>query len=199
MPSATGLVRLSLAIAAVFAAGIGALVAASAFIPAETVRHAVVANIRAATGLEPIIRGDVTVSLFPRAMVSFSDVALGDERSASPALAADRLSAKLRLLPLLLGRIEPADMSLARPRLVIALEPDGRMNWSSLMATLARTLKPGAQQSEHVLSFSELRMTGGTITVTDAARGISEELSDVELSFAWPAISRSFGASGRFA
>ena len=27
-----------------------------------------------------------------------------------------------------------------------------------------------------------------TITVTDASRGISEELSDVELSFAWPAI-----------
>ncbi len=41
-------------------------------------------------------------------------------------------------------------------------------------------------------------MTGGTITITDAARGITEELSDVELSFAWLSISRSFGATGRF-
>ena len=49
-----------------------------------------------------------------------------------------------------------------------------------------------------MLSFSEIRMTGGTITITDAARGISEELSDVELSFAWPSIARSFGATGRF-
>jgi AsmA protein len=49
-----------------------------------------------------------------------------------------------------------------------------------------------------VLSFSEIRMTGGIITITDAARGITEELSDVELSFAWPSISRSFGATGRF-
>lgn len=197
MPSATGLMRLSLVIAAVFAAGIAALVGAAALIPAETVRQAVIAEIRAVTGLEPTIRGDVKVSVFPSAMVSFSDVALGDERS-SPALAADRLTAKLRLLPLLIGHIEPADMSLTRPRLTVALEPDGRSNWSGLMATLARTLKPGAQQTEHVLSFSEIRMTGGTITVTDAARGISEELSGVELSFAWPSISRSFGATGRF-
>ena len=49
-----------------------------------------------------------------------------------------------------------------------------------------------------VMSLSELRMIGGAITVTEAARGISEELSDVELSFAWPSIARSFGATGRF-
>jgi AsmA protein len=161
------------------------------------VRQAVIANIHAVTGLEPVTRGDVKVSLFPSATVSFSDVTLGDE-SASPALVADRLTAKLRLLPLLLGRIEAADMSLTRPRLLVAVQPDGRSNWSGLMATLARTLKPAPQPSEHVLSFSEIRMAGGTITITDAARGVTEELSDVELSFAWPSISRSFGATGRF-
>src|SRR2546423_11500731 len=136
--------RLSLIVAAVFAAGIGALIAATALIPPDTVRHAVIAEIRAVTGLEPRIRGNVAVSLFPSATVSFSDVLLGDEGSATPALAADRLSAKLQLLPLLLGRIEPADISLTRPRLVIAVEPDGRSDWTGLMATLAPTLKPGA-------------------------------------------------------
>ncbi len=198
MPSATGLMRLSLVVAAVFAAGIGALVAASALIPAETVRNAVIADIRNATGLEPTVRGDVSVSLFPTAMVSFSDVLLGDERDASPALVADRLTAKLRLLPLLIGHIEAADLSLTRPRLAVRVEPDGSSNWSRLLATLARTLKPGARESERALSFSELRMNGGTITVTDASRGVTEELSDVELSFAWPSIARSFGATGRF-
>ena len=197
MPSATGLMRLSLVVAAVFAAGIGALIAAAALIPAETVRRAVIAEIHAATGLEPAVRGDVSVSLFPSATVSFSDVVLGDERSADPALAVDRLTTKLKLLPLLFGRIEPADLALTRPRLVITVEPDGRSNWSGLMATLARSLKPGPQP-ENVLSFSEIRMSGGTITIVDTVRQISEELSGVELSFAWPAISRSFGATGRF-
>ena len=97
MSSATGLKRLSLVIAAVFAAGIAALVAASALIPTATVRSAVIAEIRAVTGLEPTIRGEVKVSLFPTAMVSFSDDTLG-EPGADPALTADRLTAKLMLL-----------------------------------------------------------------------------------------------------
>jgi AsmA protein len=183
-------------IAAVFAAGIALLVGASAFIPADAVRQAVTSEIRDITGLEPTVRGDVVVSLFPTAMVSFSGVTLNGSH-ATPALAADRLSAKLALLPLLFGRIEPVDMSLTRPRLAITVEPDGHSNWSALMATLARSLKPG-QQSGQLLSFSEIRMAGGTITVTDAQHGISEALSDVELSFAWPSISRSFGATGHF-
>ena len=200
MPSATGLLRLSLVIAAVFAAGIGALVAASALVPTESVRSAVIAEIRAVTGLEPMIRGDVAVSLFPTAMVSFADVVLGDaaDPSRDPALTADRLTAKLQLLPLLIGSIQPADMSLTRPHIMVRLDPDGRSNWSNSLATMARTLKPGTPQGQRVLSFSEIRVSSGTIAVVEPTRGVSERLSDVELSFAWPSISRSFGATGRF-
>ena len=198
MPLASGLLRLSLVIAAVFAAGIGALVAASKLVPTDSVRGAVIAQIRSVTGLEPVVRGEVTVSLFPTAMVSFSDVVLGDA-SDEPALVADRLTTKLQLLPLLIGNVEPADMSLTRPRITVRLEPDGRSNWSNLTATLARTLKPGASQApQHLLSFSEVRVSEGTITVLEPSRGVAEELSNVELSFAWPSITRSFGASGRF-
>ncbi len=198
MPSATGLLRLCVAVAAVLSAAFIAIIATSALIPADTVRNAVLSDIRAATGLEPTIRGEVSVSLFPTAMVSFSDVVLDDERNATPALAAERLTAKLRLLPLLIGQIEAADLSLTKPRLAVRVEADGRSNWSRLLATLARTLKPGAPEPGRPLSVSEVRMNGGTITVTDASRGISQELSGVEMSFAWPSIARSFGATGRF-
>lgn len=195
--SATGLMRLSLVIAAALAAGIITLVATASLIPAETVRQSVIAEIRAVTGLEPTIRGAATVSLFPNPMVSFSDVAL-DTPGATPALVADRLTSNLRVIPLLMGRIEPSDMALTRPRLTIAVQADGSSNWSGLMATLTRTLKPRAQEAERVLSFSEIRMIDGTITMIDAARGIREELSAVALSLAWPAITRSFGATGQF-
>ena len=50
-----------------------------------------------------------------------------------------------------------------RPRLVVNVQPNGRSNWSGLMATLARTLKPGQSDRERVISFSEIRMAGGTI------------------------------------
>jgi AsmA protein len=195
--SATGLKRLSLVVAAVFAMGIAALMAASAVIPTATVRNAVISDIRTATGLEPTVRGEVNVSLFPTAKVSFDDVILGDAREGDPALVAERLTAKLQLLPLLIGRIEPADMSLTKPRLAVRVAPDGRSNWSNLMATLTRALKPGAE-SGRVLSISEIRMSEGTISVTEPSRQIAEELSNVELSFAWPSIARSFAATGRF-
>jgi len=195
--SATGLLRFSLAIAAVLAAGIATLIVASRLVPPDRVRQAVITEIRDATGLDLAIRGDATVTLFPTAMVSFSDITLGDDRGA-PALAADRMTAKLALLPLLTGRIEPADLLLTHPLVTVAVEPDGRTNWSGLMATLARTLKPRTVQAAPVMSLSELRMVDGRIIVTEPAREISEELSDVELSFAWPSIARSFGATGRF-
>jgi AsmA protein len=195
--SATGLKRLSLVISAVFAVGLAALFAASALVPTERVRNAVIAEIRAATGLEPLIRGEVKVSFFPTATVSFSDVVLGDANETEPALIADRLTAKLQLLPLLLGRIEPADVSLTKPLILVKVETDGRSNWSNLMATLTRTLKPGAE-SGRVLSFSEIRVSDGTISVTEPSRSLAEELTKVELSFAWPSITRSFGATGQF-
>ena len=198
MPAAIGLKRLSFALAAVLAGGVVTLVAVSSFIPAETVRRAVIAEIRGVTGLEPVVRGAVSVSLFPTATVSFSDVVLGDDRNGKPALAADQLTAKLSLLPLLLGRIETADIALTRPRVTISLEGDGRSNWSSLTATLARTLKGGAKQSDHVMSLSEVRMSGGTVTVSDDAHGVSETLTDVDVSLAWPSIARSFAVTGRF-
>src|SRR3954453_7442723 len=189
--------RLSLVVAAVFVACIGALFVAAALMPTATVRNAVISEIRNVTGLEPTVRGDVKVSLFPTAMVSFSDVVLGDAREGDSALSADRLTAKLQLLPLLVGSIKPADLSLTRQRIIVRVEPDGRSNWSNLLATLTRPLKPGAQ-SVRVLSFSEILMIAGTISVTEPSRGVSEELSNVEISFAWPSIARSFGASGRF-
>ena len=193
MPPASGLLRLSLVIAAVFAAGIGALVAASALVPTDSVRGAVIAQIRAVTGLEPAIRGEVTVSLFPTAMVSFSDIVLGDAADAhEPALIADRLTAKLQLLPLLVGNIEPADMSLTRPRITVRLEPDGRSNWSNLAGDDGAHAQAGhaAGRPARAVVLGDPRERRNHHGGRAVARG-AEELSDVELSFAWPSISRS--------
>jgi AsmA protein len=191
--AAAGLKRLGIASVAVVAAGIGALVVAPLFIRADSVREAVTAEIRSVTGLAPIVRGDTAVSLFPKGTVSFTDVVLGEGER--PALAAQRLTANLRLLPLLIGRIEIADIALEQPHIAVQVEPDGRSNWSALVAALARTL--GGASGERMPSFSEIRVTGGTIVISEAASGVTETLSQIELSLAWPSISKSFGATGR--
>jgi AsmA protein len=178
---------------AAIAAGAGVLTTAGYLISPDTVRRQVLSEVRAVTGLNPILRGQTSVTLFPSGSVSFGDVVLGDAKK--PALTAERLTARLRFFPLLVGRVEIADVSLERPTIAVELEQDGRSNWSGLIEALARSQKPNAQR---VAAFSEMRINNGTVVVRNKSKKLSETFDAVAFSLAWPSISKSFGATGRF-
>jgi AsmA protein len=193
--AATGIKRLGLAVAAVVVAGFCALLTLSLLIPADTVREQVKAQIRAVTGLDPVLRGDVTVSLFPTGSVRFNDVSLGDRSTGKPALTAEQLVVRLRFFPFLIGQIEIADVALVRPTIAVVFAQGGSSNWAGYIDTLARALQPTPNR---VKSFSEIRITDGTVLLHDEAYKIIETLTDVEFALAWPSISRTFAATGRF-
>ncbi|HVG51482.1 MAG TPA: AsmA family protein [Xanthobacteraceae bacterium] len=197
MPTATGIKRFGFALGILVVLCIGAIALSSFLISAETARDAVTRQIKAATGFEPEVRGPVTISIFPPDSVSLTDVVLGDDRN-RPALAAQNITARLRLLSLLVGKIEIADIVLVRPRIAVKVERGAQQsNWSSLVDTLGRTLKPSAERAD--LSFSEIRIADGTIVIDNPDYGIKEVLNHVDMSLAWPSISKSFGATGQFA
>ncbi|HEY6831773.1 MAG TPA: AsmA family protein [Pseudolabrys sp.] len=189
----TGFKRLGFVLLAVTAAGAGILTTAGYLVSADTVREQAMREIRAVTGLDPVLRGATSVSLFPSGSISFADVVLGDPQR--PALTAERLTARLRFFPLLIGRVEIADVSLVRPAIAVDVDANGQTNWSGLIDTLARSQKPGAPRAT---AFSEMRIDGGTVMVRDPAHKIAEDLTNVDFSLAWPSISKSFGATGRF-
>ncbi len=196
MIATVGIKRLGYVGVAVAAIAIGAFVILRFLMPAEVVREAVKAEIRAVTGLEPALRGGVAVSLFPTGSVSFDEVSLADNRTGAPALTADRVVARLRFFPFLAGRVEIADVLLVRPTIAITFNPDRSSNWSGHIETLAQNLKFGPGPSA---SFSEIRIEDGTVILRDEASKTVETLANVEFALAWPAISRSFAATGRFA
>ena len=196
MIAAVGIKRLGFIAAALAAVGIGILVILPFLMSADAVREAVKAEIRAVTGLDPVLRGAASVSLFPTGSVSFDDVSLGDNRTGAPALTAERVVARLRFFPFLAGRIEIADVSLVRPTIAIVFNADRSSNWSGHIDTLAQNLKPSPGRTA---SFSEIRIEDGTVILRDQAYRVVETLSNVEFSLAWPAISKSFAATGRFA
>src|SRR5262249_12002600 len=136
------------------------------------------------------------VSLFPTGSVSFDDVSLGDNQTGAPALTAERVVARLRFFPFLAGRVEIADVLLVRPSVAIVFKPDRSSNWSGHIDRLAQNLKFGLGSSA---SFSEIRIEDGTIILRDEAAKTVETLANVDFALAWPAISRSFAATGRFA
>ena len=192
---AQGMKRLGMPIAALLGAAAIGLVATSWFINRDALRQAVEAQIRAVTGLDLVVKGPIDVSVFPGSYVSFRDVGLKGGGTADPALAVDVLTANLRLLPLLLRRFEIADVMMLRPHIHVVRDADGASNWTPFIDTIARTMKPGA---DNQVSFSEIRIQDGVLSYEDAANHLSETLGDIDLSLAWPSISRSFAATGQF-
>src|ERR1700686_1532050 len=192
---AQGMKRLGMPMAALLGVALIGAISTSWFLDRDALRQAVEAQIRAVTGLDLVIKGNIDVSVFPGSYVSFHDVGLKGGGSASPALNVDVLTANLRLLPLLLQRFEIADVMMLRPHIHVVRSADGESNWTPFIGTIARTMRPGA---ENQVSFSEIRIQDGELSYEDPANHVSEALGDIDLSLAWPSISRSFAATGQF-
>jgi AsmA protein len=187
--------RLAIAVAGLVAAAFVVLIALSFLIPAASVRESVRAEIKAVTGLDPLLGDDISLSIFPSGTVSFRNVLLGNDLNGEPALAADELTVRLRYFPLLAGHIEIADVTLIRPTIKVSFSATGASNWSGLISTLARALAPN---SDRAASFSEIGIQDGTVVVYDASKDVTERLENAEFQVAWPSISRGFGANGHF-
>jgi len=197
---AQGIKRLGMPIAALLAVVLIGLTVTSWMIDQNAVRASVERQIHAATGLDLRVDGDISVSVFPGSSITLRQVGLkgtGTRGSGivDEPLTVDELTASLRLLPLLMRRYEIADVTLMRPRINVKRTADGRSNWSPILETLARTIKPGADSP---VSFSEIRIKDGALTYLHKAHDIDETVSAIDLSLAWPSISRSFAATGQF-
>src|SRR3954468_16099869 len=192
---AQGMKRLGMPIAVLLGLVLVGLIGTSWFLNRDALRQAVEAQIRAVTGLELVITGAIDVSVFPGSYVSFHDVGLKGGGTIDPALQVDVLTANLRLLPLLLRRFEIADVMMLRPHIRVVRDGNGESNWTPFVETIVRAMKPGA---ENQVSFSEIRIQDGVLNYEDPANHVSEVLGDIDLSLAWPSISRSFAATGQF-
>jgi AsmA protein len=187
--------RLAMPMAALLGVAMIGLLGTSWFLNRDALRQAVEAQIRAVTGLDLVISGAIEVSVFPGSYVSFHDVGLKGGGTTDPALRVDVLTANLRLLPLLLRRFEIADVMMLRPLIRVVRDGNGESNWTPFVETIARTMTPGA---ENQVSFSEIRIQDGVLDYEDATNHATEQLGDIDLSLAWPSISRSFAATGQF-
>ncbi|HKO72572.1 MAG TPA: AsmA family protein [Bradyrhizobium sp.] len=192
---AQGMKRLGIPIAAFLGLAVIGLIATSWLLNRDALRQAVEAQIRAVTGLDLVINGSIDVSVFPGSYVSFHNVGLKGGGTTDPALNVDVLTANLRLLPMLVQRFEIADVMMLRPHIRVVRTADGESNWTPFIRTTARSMKPGP---DNQVSFSEIRLQDGVLNYEDPTNRVSETLDDIDLSLAWPSISRSFAATGQF-
>ena len=181
MTIAQGMKRLGLPLAAILGVVLAAFAGMSLLLDRDALRKAVETQIRAVTGLDLVVNGNIDVTVFPQSHVTFHNVGLKGGGAIDPALTVDVLTANLRLLPLLMQKFQIADLEMLRPRIRIVREADGRSNWTPFIETLTRTVKPGVASP---LSFSEIRIQDGVLTYRDDANQQSEMAEDIDLSLA---------------
>src|SRR5262245_309302 len=85
----------------------------------------------------PVTFTSMGVKMFPRPAVELRGLAVTEDPRFGPGtfLTLERGEVRLRLLPLLTGRVEFGTVVLRKPLITIARDADGRLNVASLRAT----------------------------------------------------------------
>ncbi len=168
---------------------------------APAVRQQLGQQLLQATGLDMVAAGRVTFSVLPRPRLKLDKVTL--ERStagaAGPGLVieAKNIRSDLHILPLLIGRIEVADVELRQP--IISLNPD----------VLAADIPPAITQNSRVNTqntalelpidpsqFGLIQIESGTIRWAASQFGAASQLDRVQLRFEWHGIERPAAFNG---
>lgn len=120
------------------------------------------------TGRTLTLDGDLGLSVFPWLGITVEGASLanapgfGDE----PMLAVRRAEARLRLLPLLAGRLEFGTIVLDGPRLNLARAADGRSNWQDIEARLARPDGPAESAPAAAADGAPGRFSADSLNIT---------------------------------
>ena len=178
------------------------------FIPMETYKQQITAQVRAATGRDLSIAGDVKLALLPRLEVEARDVSLSNAPGAKEALMASLagLQVQLKVLPLLSGEVQVDRFVLLDPVIHLEVDKDGRPNW------VFDTGKPAATKTESSesgggapggaladLRLGDVRLENGTVTYRDARTDASYEVTAINMSLSLPALDQPLVADGSLA
>ncbi len=176
----------AIVIAALLVVVIGALLIIPKFIDVNKYKPELEKYVLEATGRPLTVGGDVSLSLFPGAGVSFSDLRLGN----TPAFAEkDFLTVKsfdvrLKLWPLLSRQVEVDRLVVEEPRVFMVTNRDGRVSWDFGTQPLKDKTEAVPETGPPILSLlvAELNIQNGQILMIDHRKGARQEISDLNLA-----------------
>lgn len=145
----------------------------------------------------------LSVSILPLPALRLADLRVADDPKfgTSPFLTVGEGRLRLRLWPLLKGRVEVFDLTLERPRVTLIQEPGGGWNVQSLGARPAGT-PAGAKGAEPSLGASALppvsrvRVVGGVVTYQVLSRASREARPGAPVAYRLEGLSLTASAAG---
>jgi AsmA protein len=134
-------------------------------------KQALADKVRDATGRELTIHGDLELDLFPWLAVRTGTVELGNREGFGPAPFArvGGLEVRVKLLPLLMKRVEIGTVALRGLGIELARDAEGRDNWSDLTGREAPTPSDAPRGSSGLeIQVDGVRIEDAALVFTDA-------------------------------
>lgn len=200
--------KLLIALGVVVILIVGAIIALPALVPAEHIQAEVAAGVKNATGRDLSIQGKLSVSVFPSLGVQVGNVALANPPGyrSKDLIRLGAVDVRLKLLPLLGGKVEVDNFVLVDPVITLETDRQGKGNWVFDAPAGDKTAKPAAPSPSASASSSssgpadvrlgDVRITGGRLTQIDGKTGTRQEVSDINLKVALKSLAEPLSASG---
>jgi len=166
------------------------IVAAALLIPRERIVALAADQVRAATGRELVLTGDISPSFWPVLGVRTGPVTLSnaDWAEAPEMISAAAAEIGVELMPLISGEIKVTTLRLVDPVVALEIDRDGRANWifddGSVPqgGTSSGTSSGGSARELPKISLPEAVISNGRISFRDARSGQTIELAALDLT-----------------
>lgn len=176
--------------AALIVVVIGALLIIPNFIDAGRYKPDLERYVLEATGRTLEMKGDVRVSLFPWAGVTFTDLRLGNPPAFTEKnfLSVKSFDVRVKLWPLLSKQVEVDRLVVIEPRLSLVTNKDGRVNWTfgGRPAKAAPPAAPGATPEAGLpiasLLVGEISVQDGRIAIIDHRKESRQEVHGLNVA-----------------
>ena len=203
--------KIAISVGVVVALLVLALVALPALVPGERVKNELIAKVKAATGRDLVIDGKIAVSVLPTLSVQASGVTLTNPPGyrAKEMVRLGGLDVRLKLLPLLTGRVEIDSFVLRQPAITLETDRSGRGNWvfgdapaaksdakADAKAPVKSEAKAGAKVAPADIRLGDVRIVGGTLTYLNDKGGTAETVEAIDLALTLHSLDQPLAVKG---
>lgn len=182
---------------------VAALIAPS-FVNWNDYKPEITAEVRAATGRDLVIDGDLDFAILPSLRLTVKKARFANIKGgSSPSMVTLKaLDIQVRLLPLLQGRFEAEAITLVEPEILLERLADGRANWEITPAQADDAASSVDSASDNVettaqeIQLDNLRIRRGTVIYRDAKAGTEERIAGLSVQVSVQSLSGPFRVKG---
>ncbi len=191
---------------------VGTLLVGPSLIDWNSYKGDVAKKVKALTGRDLKIEGDVQISLFPAPAVIANDVSLSNMAGAATPnmITLQRAEVRIAMGPLLAGQVKVETVRLIKPVIELELLADGRQNWniqppveaaSSKSVDEAATPAPsvgsgGTKSSAPAVVLDDFTIVDGALTYRDSALGTIEQVAGLNAHIEAASLAGPFQSTG---